>query len=107
MPNVTVSTMEEFNLGQGDVTVFVDGLIDGIDCDHLKSLKAEFSQLLKDAAFVMEGDLSHGQKLVETYGVVKEQLAAIKLPNLTPEDLTAIYMKNSEFINSSLEVLDN
>jgi len=108
MPNVTLTTFEEdYNLRNGDVQLFVDGLLDGFDCDHLKSIKAEFSQLLKDAAFVLEGDLTHGQKLVETYGVVKEQLAAIKLPNLTPEDLTALYFKNTEFINSSLEVLDN
>lgn len=107
MPNVTVTTVEEYNLGNGDITAFADGLLDGFNCDHLKSLKAEFSQLLKDAAFVMEGDLSHGQALVQTYGVVREQLAAIQIPNLTAEMLTALYMKNAEFINESLVVLDN
>jgi len=46
MPNVTVVGEPEFNLQHADTSLFIDGLLEGFDCEHMRTLRAEITNFL-------------------------------------------------------------
>lgn len=106
MPNITTSSTEEFNPYQGDVTGFFNGVIEGLDCPYLRGFRAELTTFIQEYTLLLEEDITHGEKLVESYREVVNLFEGIKLPTVTPEKLVELYMNNHEFIEESLLKLE-
>lgn len=88
-----------------NVAGFIEGILDGMDCEHLNALKAELKTLLVDAEKVMEGDITLGWKVAEDWKVVKEMLSSLQLPNRSKADYIKIYMAHAKEINGYMSGL--
>jgi hypothetical protein len=106
LTNIT-APLEESQLlrNEANLPLFFDGLIDGLDCEHFKAMKAEVLTIVADVKIVMAGDLVAGLKLAEDYAVIKEQLLAVVLPKLSMTDVVSIYMANMKEINTHMDTL--
>ena len=79
------TTLEGGDFEFSDVPLFLEGLIDGYDCDCLRKIKDEILVFAEDLISLQNGHFDAMEKLVADYKVIRDAVEEYSLPAMTPQ----------------------
>ena len=82
------------NIDISVIPSFISGFVQGVDCPHLSSVESLISGLFRDIIFLMNGDFTVIDQIIEDWKVVEPAIDAFKFPKVEVDTLLANYWAN-------------